>query len=90
MIVQAACAIAIDGIDGIQIIPLHRHGDIGKILASFGFQPGKGYRIIEQGFLDEHGVFFDRRKAWYEAATNGQVSTIERRAIPELFSEDIY
>jgi len=91
MIVSAACKISIDGIEGVKTIPLHRHGDIGKILAAFGFRPGKGYRILEQGFLDEHGSFLNRTDAWTVAVFSGQISaTTETRIRPELYSEELY
>ena len=57
MIVQAACRVTIPNIEDIQIIPLHRHCDIGKIFAAFGFKPGE-CKILEQGFLDNHGNFY--------------------------------
>jgi len=63
LITRAACLVSIN--DGIpQVIPVHRHGDIGLIFKAFGFEPGKGYKILEQGFLDDKGNFLDRKKAF--------------------------
>lgn len=41
---------------------------------------------IEQGFLDDHGTFYNRRQAAIEAFWRGDIP--ERKA--ELFSEDLW
>ena len=88
MITQAACIVSIPNVDKPQIIPLHRHGDIGRILNAFGFKPGKGYKILEQGFLDEHGNFYNRVSAMKEAKRCKQYLIGEEKE--ELFSENLY
>ena len=87
MIVQAACRIRHSGFCEINVIPLHRHGDIGKILKEFGYRPGV-YEIIEQGFLDEHGLFYSRHEALKEALRCKQPLIGELK--DELFSENLY
>jgi hypothetical protein len=67
---------------------LHRHGDIGKILHAFGFKAGKGYRVIEQGFIDNEGLFYDRKSAMLEAKRCKQHLIGEEKE--ELFSENLY
>jgi len=90
MIVQAACRISIDKIDEIQVIPLHRHGDINLILKAFGFKPGKGYQILEQGFIDEHGNFYNRKSALKHVNDIGQQCLLGNFGADELYSEDLY
>ena len=88
MIVQAAVKLDIKGLDSFSIVPVHRHGDIGRILNAFGFKPGKGYKILEQGFLDEHGNFYNRVSAMKEAKRCKQYLIGEEKE--ELFSENLY
>lgn len=90
MIVQAACRIAIDGVDDIQIIPLHRHGDMGKILKAFGFKPNEGYKILEQGFINEQGDFYNRKSALRHVNECGQQVLLGNFNTDELYSEDLY
>lgn len=88
MIVQSACRVSIPNISNYQIIPLHRHGDIGKIFAAFGYQPGE-CKIIEQGFIDSRGNFYNRKEALKEALRCDQLF-IEPIQHGELFSENLY
>jgi hypothetical protein len=46
----------------------------------------------EQGFIDQHGVFMDRKEALEVALAAGQILDIKKKCHPtnELFSEDIY
>lgn len=83
MITQAATKIVIDGL-GERIIPLHRHGDLWKILKAFGFAPHKGYSVIEEGFIDAHGHFYSRERA------AEIVKALGRDIGERLFSEDLY
>lgn len=89
MITQAACRVIIPNVEDIQIIPLHRHGDIGKIFEAFGFKPGK-CKIIEQGFIDNHGNFYNRKSALKHAIECGQLCLPGNFNSDELFSEDLY
>lgn len=88
MIVQAACRVSIPDIKECRIIPLHRHGDIGKIFAAFGYQPGE-CKIIEQGFVDSRGNFYNRKAALQEALRCDQLF-VEPIQHGELFSENLY
>ena len=88
MIVQAACKVYIPNIKDYQIIPLHRHGNIGKIFAAFGFQPGE-CKVIEQGFIDSRGNFYNRKEALKEAMRCEQLF-VEPIQHGELFSENLY
>lgn len=89
MIVQAACRISIPGVSEIQIVPLHRHGDIGRIFKAFGFKPGN-CKIVEQGFLDEKGNFYSRKVAAQYMIDHGQKIRLEDFPAEELYSEDLY
>ena len=86
-ITQAACLIRIKGIPEPQVIPLHRHCDLGRILKAFGFLPHQDYKIITQGFIDNEGTFYNRRDAYALAKACGQ-KVPEGKT--ELFSEDLY
>lgn len=88
MIVQAACEVLIPDVEYYRVIPLHRHGDIGKIFDAFGYLPGE-CKIVEQGFIDNHGNFYNRKEALEEALRCNQifVKPIEH---DELFSENLY
>ena len=88
MIVQAACRVSIPNIDGYQVIPLHRHGDIGKIFKAFGFKPGE-CKVVEQGFVDSRGNFYNRASALKEALRCDQLFA-EPITNGELFSENLY
>ena len=88
MIVQAACRVTIPNVKDIQIIPLHRHGDIGKIFAAFGYKPGE-CKIIEQGFIDNHGKFYNRKEASDYVIKRHQ-NIVRFPPADELYSEDLY
>ena len=88
MIVQAACRVSIPNVDGDRIIPLHRHGDMGKIFAAFGYEPGE-CKIIEQGFVDSRGNFYNRKSALEEVYRCDQL-LVEPIQHGELFSENLY
>ena len=89
MIVQAACRVIIPGVEDIQIIPVHRHSDIGKIFKAFGFHPGE-CRILEQGFIDNFGNFYNRKSALKHVNECGQQCLLGNFNTDELFSEDLY
>lgn len=89
MIAQAACRVTIPGIKDIQCIPLHRHCDMGKIFKAFGYKPGE-CKIVEQGFIDNHGNFYNRKSALKHVNECGQQCLLENFNTDELFSEDLY
>ena len=68
-------------------IPCHRHCDAFYILHEFGYKQSKDYVQIAQGFLDEHGNFYDRIAAKKHAQECHQ---IEKTDFSELFSEDLW
>ena len=79
-----------DDTGGEVILPLHRHGDGGKILKELGFETND-FKILEQGFLTEKGEFLDRRAAADHAYECGQlIETAEEPRIEILFSEDLW
>lgn len=89
MIVQAACIVDIPNVAENEVIPLHRHGDIGKILKSFGFKPGT-CRILDQGFIDENGNYYSRFSAAKWMKEHGQKTRLGDYPEEELYSEDLY
>ena len=90
MITQAACKVMIpDNDDEYHVIPLHRHGDIGRIFKEFGYQPGE-CKIIEQGFIDNKGNFYNRKAAAEYMKARGQRTRLGNLPMEELFSEDLY
>ena len=88
MIVQAACIVMLPKAKKPCIVPLHRHGDIGKIFAAFGYKPGE-CKIVEQGFIDSRGNFYNRKDALKEALRCDQLF-VEPIQHDELFSENLY
>lgn len=65
-----------------------RHGDIFKQLEALGFEPHKGYKEIEQGFLTDFGIFLSRNQAYTVALKYGQLK--HPKDNEELFSEDLW
>lgn len=90
MIVQAATRITLDAFRTEKIIPLHRHGDLGKILKAFGYKPGHGYHMIQQGFIDNHGNFYDRIEAAEHMRKCRQKTKFGSFPTDVLYSEDLY
>lgn len=94
MIVAAAIKFHIDKTDKDVVLCGVRHGDCFAQLRDLGFEPKKGYREIEQGFVDNKGNFLNRKEAWHTAAMCMQLSLndviTETRSDPELFSEDLW
>ena len=77
MIVQAACRVSIPNVEEYQIIPLHRHGDMEC-------------KILEFGFLDNHGNFYNRKSAAKWMRDYGQKTRLGDLPCEELYSEDLY
>ena len=50
-----------------------RHGDIFKQIELLGFDPRKGYKEIEQGFIDNKNNFLTREEAYEHAKMCGQI-----------------
>ena len=71
-------------------IPCHRHCDAFYILHEFGYKQGTDYKQVAQGFLDEHGKFYDRVAAYKHAWLHFQLPHEEEYKPKELFSEDLW
>ena len=50
-----------------------RHGNVFIQLEMLGFEPHKGYKEIEQGFIDHKNNFLTREEAFEHAKMCGQV-----------------
>lgn len=50
-----------------------RHGDIFEQLKLLGFEPQKGYKEIEQGFITHKNEFLTRKEAFEHAKQCGQL-----------------
>lgn len=73
------------------IIPCHRHCDAYEILYNFGYKKNIDYYKIQEGFLDEDGIFLDRRRAYLEAICNHQLMIVDKNIkCQELFTEDLW
>ena len=78
----------IPNIEEPQLIPLHRHGDVGRIFKAFGFEPGE-CKILEQGFIDNTSKFYSRREAAEYVIRNNQ--RLKNDKVSDyLYSEDLY
>jgi hypothetical protein len=47
------------------------------------------FREVQQGFIDQNGLFLDRETAWKIAAENGQILKVLSKP-GTLFSENLY
>lgn len=91
MIVQAAARITLDDFKTEHVIPLHRYGDLGRILKAFGIKFGSGYHMIQQGFIDEKGAFYSRSEAAEYMRAHKQTTILGTYPMgDELYSEDLY
>lgn len=50
-----------------------RHGDVFLQLKQLGFEPRKGYKEIEQGFIDHKSNFLTKEEAYEHAKMCGQL-----------------
>lgn len=90
MIICAALKIQVEGLDHVTIIPCIRHGDGFRILEDLGYAPKTKYKIIEQGFLTQDGVFLDRKEAFDYACEIGQLSATTKQQHLRMYSEELY
>ena len=72
MIISAAIKFYIEKTDQEVILCGLRH-DARKQLAALGFEPKKGYKEIEQGFITTDGKFLNRKQAYYHALECKQI-----------------
>ena len=89
MILAAAIKFHIDKTDEDVVLCGCRHSDIFKQLKSLGFDPKKGYKEIEQGFITNKNKFLTREEAYVHAITCGQVR-LYREDMKRLMSEDLW
>lgn len=67
---------------------MHQHT---QALITSGLMKEDDTRPVEQGFVDQRGLFLTRREAWDIAVANGQVKyTGPGCSGPELYSENLY
>lgn len=88
MIVKAAVKVLNLHTNEEMTIPCHRHCDAFYILHLFNMKQSVDYKQIEQGFLDEHGNFYNRIDAKKHAQEFNQLK--ENTRYTELFSEDLW
>ena len=87
MIVCAAVKVFIYPLNKEVIIKCHRHCDAYEILHDFNYTR-KDYETIEQGFLDENDIFYNRIDAYKHAWWHMQLK--EEYKVRELYTEDLY
>lgn len=94
MILAAAIKFRIEKTNEEVILCGARHGDIFKQLKPLGFEPQKGYKEIEQGFIDHHNNFLTREEAFKHAKEIGQlccnIAYKENSSTIKLISEDLW
>lgn len=95
MILASAIKYYIEATGEIVVLCGPRHGDIFKQLQDLGFEPKKGYKEIEQGFITHDGKFLNRVEAFNYAKEIGQVSEkviLDREKTGQLalISEDLW
>ena len=95
MIICAALKIQVEGLDHETIVPCWRHGKGFELLVDLGFQAKKGYKVLEQGFMNHKGEFLNRKEAFQHVKDIGQCNATQRwywedHAQDELYSEDLY
>ena len=95
MILAAAIKYYIEKTGEVVILCGARHGDIFKQIENLGFEPRKGYTELEQGFIDHHNNFLNRKEAYNHAKACGQLCAkiiYDRESAKryELISEDLW
>ena len=73
MILASAIKFHIEATDKDVVLCGCRHGDVFAQLDALGFDPHKGYKEIEQGFIDNHNNFLTRQEAFEHAKQCGQL-----------------
>lgn len=64
-----------------------------QMLLETGFERERIQYQDQQGFIDQHGVFMDRREAWAVAQQANQIRVVlpcNQCSDPELYSENLY
>ncbi|HAU85344.1 MAG TPA: hypothetical protein DCW90_07540 [Lachnospiraceae bacterium] len=88
MIIAAAIKFYIEKTDQEVILCGLRHDSVFKQLKALGFEPKKGYKELEQGFLTSDGKFLNREQAYYHALGCKQIKSDDEPAW--LFSEMLW
>jgi hypothetical protein len=78
-----AVALNFDG-NVISLSPPNRHHNLMWLAHILGLNPNRA----EQGFIDECGLFWNRKDAAEEVLSTGQVQSLI--APPNLYSEDLF
>ena len=93
MILAAAVKFHIDKTNEEVVLCGHRHWNVFEQLNLLGFEPQKGYKEIEQGFIDDKNNFLTREDAFEHASNSGQIFDDKMPGdfkSRELFSEDLW
>ena len=94
MILAAAIKFKIEKTNKEVVLCGARHGDVFRQLQPLGFEAQKGYKEIEQGFIDHHNNFLTREEAFEHAKEIGQlccnIAYKENPSTIELISEDLW
>lgn len=85
---RIVCA-AIQLVDGL-IIPSARHFDMTMRLVLVSMQGEKRLAGARQGFIDQHGTFYDREQAWDIAKSQDQIRRELSCGVGTLYSENLY
>lgn len=75
MILAAAIKFYIEETNKEVVLCGSRHGDIFAQIKTLGFEARKGYKELEQGFINEKNEFLTRREAFEHAKQCGQISS---------------
>lgn len=92
MIVSAALKVKFKDLPYDVIVPCIRHSFGYQIIRDCG---NKEYEYIQEGFVDNHNSFFNRKEALEYCSEIGQVNATIRNEYSkeqkkELYSEDLY
>lgn len=95
MILASAIKYYIEATNSEVVLCGARHGDIFIQMKALGFEAKKGYKEIEQGFIDHKNNFLTREEAYEHAKMCGQICEkiiYEREDIfgKKMISEDLW
>lgn len=91
MIVCAAIKIRLTSNENEVVITGLRHSDCFDTIKDLGLKPQEDYIILDDGFIDHHNHFLDRKAAYQHAKDIGQLPVNLIYLCGDiLFSEDLY
>ena len=92
MILAAAVKFHIDKTNEDVVLCGHRHWNVFEQLKLLGFEPQKGYKEIEQGFIDDKNNFLTREEAYEHAIEFWQIEDDREdgSCCERLVSEDLW